>query len=108
MRLGWAIAAGLALGVAAGAFLMWKERGGRLPDFAASPGSPPAAPAAAPADASPGPRLYRWRDDAGVLQVTDVPPEGRPYEEVKIRADQNVVPMSGPAPEPEPEGAPAD
>ena len=24
--------------------------------------------------------LYRWRDDAGVLQITDHPPKGRRYE----------------------------
>ena len=26
------------------------------------------------------PSLYRWRDDAGVLQITDHPPKGRRYE----------------------------
>lgn len=26
--------------------------------------------------------LYRWRDDAGSLQITDTPPKGRPYERV--------------------------
>lgn len=26
--------------------------------------------------------LYRWRDDAGVLQVTDTPPAGRRYERI--------------------------
>ena len=28
------------------------------------------------------PVLYRWRDDAGVLQVTEQPPKGRKYETV--------------------------
>ena len=28
------------------------------------------------------PSLYRWRDDAGVLQITDHPPKGRRYERV--------------------------
>ena len=26
------------------------------------------------------PSLYRWRDDAGVLQITDKPPKGRSFE----------------------------
>lgn len=26
--------------------------------------------------------LYRWRDDAGNLQITDAPPQGRRYERV--------------------------
>ena len=26
--------------------------------------------------------LYRWRDAAGNLQVTDQPPEGRKYERI--------------------------
>ena len=32
------------------------------------------------------PALYRWRDAAGVLQITDRPPEGRPYEIVDSSA----------------------
>ena len=36
--------------------------------------------------------LYRWRDDQGRMQVTDKPPKGRPYEEVRYRADANVTP----------------
>ncbi|KRA46655.1 DUF4124 domain-containing protein [Pseudoxanthomonas sp. Root630] len=28
------------------------------------------------------PSLYRWRDDAGVLQVTEQPPKGRHYERI--------------------------
>jgi hypothetical protein len=36
--------------------------------------------------------LYRWRDDQGRIQVTDKPPKGRPYEEVRYRADANVMP----------------
>lgn len=26
--------------------------------------------------------LYRWRDDAGNLQITDTPPKGRHYERI--------------------------
>ena len=36
--------------------------------------------------------LYRWRDDQGRMQVTDKPPKGRLYEEVRYRADANVTP----------------
>ena len=46
------------------------------------------------------PKLYRWRDAHGVLQLTDQPPKGRKYEVVKMRDDINVIPMSEPQPEP--------
>ena len=46
------------------------------------------------------PRLYRWRDANGVLQVTDTPPpQGVKAERVDLREDVNVVPMSPPAEE---------
>lgn len=94
MRLALAIVAGLALGGGLGWYLLERER---------KPGpvaATPTAPATSPAPAGPGPVLYRWRDANGVLQVSDKPPAGVPYEEVTIRSDQNVVPMSGPAPAP--------
>ncbi len=37
------------------------------------------------------PPLYRWRDEQGRVQVTDQPPQNRPFEEVQYRADANVV-----------------
>lgn len=44
------------------------------------------------------PRLYRWRDANGVLQVTSTPPpKGIKAERVELREDVNVVPMSPPA-----------
>jgi len=47
------------------------------------------------------PKLYRWRDANGVLQLTDQPPKGgRKYEVVEMRDDINVIPMSEPAAEP--------
>ena len=50
------------------------------------------------------PAIYRWRDDQGVLQLTDQPPPGgRKYERVALREEVNVVPMSAPD-----EAAPAD
>jgi hypothetical protein len=97
----WAIAAGLALGAAIGWWSLQRDRD----RSSADPDGAPEAARTAGADA-PAPRLYRWRDDAGTLHITDRPPAGRPYEEVKIRDDQNVVSLQGPAPEPE--AAPAD
>lgn len=38
--------------------------------------------------------LYRWRDDQGREHVTDKPPKGRPYEEVRYRTDTNVLPVA--------------
>ena len=42
------------------------------------------------------PKLYRWRDAQGRLQLTDQPPRGRKYETVDLEAqeDINVIPMS--------------
>lgn len=43
------------------------------------------------------PAVYRWRDDAGVTQLTDEPPtDGRPYEEIRVDPDTNVVPTTLP------------
>lgn len=42
------------------------------------------------------PALYRWRDDQGVLHLTDTPPKGRKYETVALREDVNIVPMATP------------
>lgn len=44
------------------------------------------------------PKLYRWHDAHGVLQLTSTPPKGRKYERVDIHQDVNVVPMSPPTP----------
>ena len=95
MRLGVAIVAGLALGAGLG----WWKLG--HPGY--ETGEQKAARAAAVqarAEAA-RPRLYRWRDAHGVLQLTDRPPTGRKYTVVDIDAgaDVNVVPMSPPAPE---------
>jgi hypothetical protein len=42
------------------------------------------------------PVIYRWKDDKGVVQLTDTPPENRPYEEVRIDPDTNIVPSTLP------------
>jgi hypothetical protein len=43
------------------------------------------------------PLLYRWKDDQGIVQLTDTPPAGRPYESLRIDPDRNVVPLMSPA-----------
>lgn len=83
MRLAWAIVAGILLG---GGLAWWLSRG---PAERPPADSRPVAPRIGE---QPVPRLYRWRDERGVLQVTDRPPQGRPYEIVDIPADRNVVP----------------
>ena len=38
--------------------------------------------------------LYRWRDDAGNLQITQEPPRGRKYERIS-REPQEGIEVSG-------------
>lgn len=76
--MGWAIV----LGIVAGAAVVWWL--GR-----SEHGTPaPAAPAAGDPGRGAGPALYRWRDDAGVVQLTDAPPTGRPFETIDVDALQ--------------------
>lgn len=93
MRLGWAILIGLLLG---GGLVWWSDRQDRR-NRAADP-TPTATPAR-PLDAGPARPVYRWRDERGVLQITDTPPRDRPYERVEIPHDRNIVPMTPPEPE---------
>ena len=55
------------------------------------------------------PKLYRWRDANGVLQVTDTPPKGRKYKVVDTTAAENlnVIPMSEAINPPSPAAKPA-
>jgi hypothetical protein len=69
LKPGWAIAAGIALG----AGLAW---------WAARDTPAETARAQARAEAADSP-LYRWRDAAGQLQITERPPKGRPYERLQ-------------------------
>jgi hypothetical protein len=76
MRAWLAIVASVALGAGAA---WWMAR--ESPDTTARKQARAEQAAAAQArDARPS--LYRWRDDAGVLQVTDQPPKGRRYERI--------------------------
>jgi hypothetical protein len=38
--------------------------------------------------------LYRWRDANGVLQVTEQPPQGRPYERIS-RTPRDGIEIKG-------------
>ena len=55
------------------------------------------------------PRLYRWRDAEGRLQVTSTPPAGRKYQVVDLEAQENVnvIPMSEAIAPPAQDEAPA-
>lgn len=76
MRAGLAIVAGIALG---GGLAWWLAR--ESPQETEEKAQRARQAAAAQArDARPS--LYRWRDEAGVLQITDQPPKGREYERV--------------------------
>ncbi len=81
MRLAWAIVAGLALGIG---IAWWLSRETPAKTEAKQRRAEHAAAELA-RDARPS--LYRWRDDAGVLQITDKPPKGRPFE--RIDRDSN-------------------
>ena len=91
MRLGAAIVAGLALGAAVG----WWKLG--HPGYETGEQKAARAAAAQAAAEAAKPRLYRWRDARGVLQLTDKPPRGRKYTVVDMdaAANVNVVPMGG-------------
>src|SRR4249920_1884437 len=54
------------------------------------------------------PKLYRWHDRNGVLQLTDTPPKGRKYEVVDMDAAENVnvIPMSEAINPPDPAAKP--
>ena len=83
MRLGWAIVAGA---IGAGVLAWWLAREApRDPRGAAIAPSPSASPGQ-PRSPPHGPALYRWRDAAGVVHVTDVPPQGRDYTLVDVAA----------------------
>lgn len=82
MRPAWAIA-----GILAAAALAWWLAREQPPAPGAAEHTRAADAEAAPAASPPpGPALYRWRDDAGIVQITDVPPQGREYTIVDVAA----------------------
>jgi hypothetical protein len=76
VKVAWAVAAGLALGIGVA---WWMARDTPQQAEARQRRAEHAAAAAA-ADARPA--LYRWHDANGVLQVTEQPPKGRKYERI--------------------------
>ncbi|WP_447938619.1 DUF4124 domain-containing protein [Pseudoxanthomonas mexicana] len=74
MRAWLAVIIGLALG---GGLAWWLAQEHEHPAGQRRPDSPRPG---AQVDASPA--LYRWRDDAGVLQITERPPKDRRYERI--------------------------
>ena len=83
MRPAWAIATGI---VGAGALAWWLARE-QPPAQASVDDATGAGEQAAPtAGPPPGPSLYRWRDAAGIVQITDIPPRGRDYTVVDVSA----------------------
>ena len=92
MRVAHAVIAGLALGGGLGWWML------DHPGYETAGQKRARVEAARQAQEAAEPKLYRWRDDNGVLQLTDRPPQGRKYELVELREDINVIPMSGPTP----------
>ncbi len=88
MRLAWAICAGLLLGIGV-AWWLSREAPGKAE---ARQRRAQHVAAAQARDARPS--LYRWRDDAGVLQITDKPPQGRAFERID-REPQRGIEVQG-------------
>ena len=83
---GWlAIVAGLALGVGVAWWL------GREAPHQTERRQQRARQAAAAQARDARPALYRWRDDAGVLQITDTPPKGRTFERIERDAPAAIT-----------------
>ena len=88
MRLAWAIVAGLLLGLGVAWWL------GREPPASQENRQRRADQAAASIARDARPSLYRWRDAAGVLQITDKPPAKGRYERLD-RDSQRAIEVEG-------------
>ena len=84
MRLAWAIVAGLALGIGVAWWLS------REPAARTEAKQRRAEQAAAEQARDARPSLYRWRDEAGTLQITDKPPKDRPFERIDRDPDRAI------------------
>ena len=87
MRLAWAVAAGLLLGIGT-AWWLARDPG------KAEAKQTRAHQAAAEQARDARPSLYRWRDDGGALQITDKPPQGRTFERMD-REPQRGIQVKG-------------
>lgn len=84
MRLGWALLLGLLGGIAV-AWWLSRDTPAQADERQAR------AERAAAADFEDSrPVLYRWRDDAGALHVTDTAPKGRKYERIPIQPEAAI------------------
>ena len=63
---------------------------------AAGPSTSARAPASASSAAGPIKPLYRWSDSDGGVHFTDVAPTDRPYVQVDVNPDRNVVKLPAP------------
>jgi len=84
MRLAWAIVAGLVLGAG---IAWWLSR---EPADRKEAKQRRAEQAATELARDARPSLYRWRDAAGTLQVTDKPPKDRPSERIDRDPDRAI------------------
>jgi hypothetical protein len=84
MRLAWVIVAGLALGIGVAWWL------GREPAAKSEAKQRRAEHAAAEMARDARPSLYRWRDEAGTLQITDKPPKDRSFERIDRDPDRAI------------------
>ncbi|WP_447585129.1 DUF4124 domain-containing protein [Pseudoxanthomonas mexicana] len=91
MRAWLAIVAGVALG---GGIAWWLAR--ESPQVDAGKQARAGQAAAAQADEARQ-SLYRWRDDAGVLQITEQPPKGRRYDRIDRDAPPGIRVSGDPA-----------
>lgn len=83
MRLAWAILGGLTLGGGAAWWLARQDAPAPAPDArAAREGRIQVE------DRQPG--LYRWRDEDGILHITETPPRGRPYERLSREGEAGI------------------
>ncbi len=84
MRLAWALAAGLAIGIG---LAWWLSRD--TPEEAARKQARAETAAAAMAEDAK-PVLYRWTDADGVVHLTDQPPKGRKYRKIDMRPQDGI------------------
>ena len=84
MRLALAIVAGLALGIGVAWWLS------REPAAKSEAKQRRAEHAAAELARDARPSLYRWRDQAGTLQITGKPPKDRPFERLDRDSDRAI------------------
>jgi hypothetical protein len=84
VRLALAIVAGLALGIGVAWWLS------REPAARSEAKQRRAERAAVELARDARPSLYRWRDQAGTLQITDKPPKDRPFERLDRDPDRAI------------------